>query len=476
MTYNEIQKTGRLWLCAGMLAIKLIYILTTSLMLPDINLLWPYDKNICLDNIVFELIPFLAAVLIYVYLYRRGNMYSYFTSVFFIIFFIPVNSSLSLSSYEPDYFILSNLFSILLLLILGNIAAEDQSKNPQACVSGEQITENLLFSNPVYVWIFRGAMILVCILTLYYVYKYNGINFAILTSQMYSVRSDYAEYAVSIQGTTASYLTLIITGAGRWFLPVYLYFALTRKNAADTIICLFTIVANYTVEMQKSSLFIILVVLFVVRLKQTRKLHLAGEKWVGFFVILLAASCAEYAVTKDSVIYQVIIRRLMYVPNYMTHTYYAFFKNNQKIWFTQDAFIIQWFMRAVLKRPYEGSTVQVISANCFSGLLPSPNTGIFAEAYAQMGIAGVFVFPIINGLVIRWIGESSRTFGEGIPLVVLSRMGFTFINNFTLASSILIGVCIFVFTANVIGKMSAKAFSTAAHQNEEIIWQTNLYR
>lgn len=58
-------------------------------------------------------------------------------------------------------------------------------------------------------------------------------------------------------------------------------------------------------------------------------------------------------------------------------------------------------VRMVYPGSYEHGAVTVISENCFPGI-PSPNTGLFAEAFLQMGYWGIIVFPAIYAYILKY--------------------------------------------------------------------------
>lgn len=446
MSRNKMKKLDGFLLWIKMLIIKMLYIWLIIKLLPERNLLWSYDKKIVLSNIIIELFPFVIGSIVYVKTFKSNNIYTFFSTIFFILFFIPVNSGLTISNNDLDYYFLINLFSIIMFILIGILVR----KNKEGIDINKYSVGASLFKKRKYVWVIRIIMIIICILTLVYVYMYNGLDLSTIFSDMYSTRAAYADYAVKIQGTMISYLTLIITRISGWLLPIYLYYAILNRKIIDVCLCIFTFIATYSVEMQKTTLFIIFVVIFVLILYKKNKISKVSEIVMYGFIGLYLIAMIEYFLNGNSVIFTVFIRRVTYVPNYLTHIYYQFFKYNEKLWFTQDVFFIRAIMSKILVRPYVGSTVEVISKNCFGGRLASPNTGIFAEAYAQMGILGVFIFPFIYIIIIKKMKESSEIFGIGVSIIVLTKLCFSFLNGFMLTSSNLIGILMFIAIAYII--------------------------
>jgi len=290
----------------------------------------------------------------------------------------------------------------------------------------------------------RFFTVLVCVISLIRTYMYNGLNLSFVFSDMYSVRADYASYYASTTGSLTAYVLLIVTNLGSWFLPIYLYYAIVNKKLLDVLLSILSIIAVFTIEMMKAQLLIIPIVLYFAFLKMKDNLHGVIEKVTKGLILIIIASLVEYKVRGESWLFSVVIRRLMYVPTYMINIHYGYFRLHDKILFTNDAFFIQYIGRLLFGQRYPYTAVKVISDNCFRGLLPSPNTGMFAEAYAQLGVAGIFVFPFI----ILWIGnlirKYSQSYGDGAVLVALTYLSIRLISVYILTSSTMIGIIEFV--------------------------------
>lgn len=437
-----------LWL----VIVKVLYIWLVIVALPEVNMRWSFDKNINLENICFEIIPFLVGVYTFMRGFYKSNAYTFMSTLVFITLFIPANSGLVLSSNDADYYFLTNAFFILLIAILSNIARKSVSS-----VNAERTLQyDVISSSKRFIWTIRILMIFISLVTIGYVYKYNGLNFLVMFSEMYETRAEYAAYAVEIQGGLVSYATLIITKTASWMLPLYLYYALKTKSPIDIVISLFTIVANFTMEMQKSFLFLPITAAVIVFYEGRNKLNSISSVFIKGFVLLLSVSVVEFYLFGESQLFIQVIKRITYVPTYLFKVYFDFYKVNPKILFTDDCFVVQWIMRLFLGRPYTGSSVSVISEHCFNGWLTSPNTGIFAEAYAQLGVIGIFVFPWLYAYITKKTIDKASIYGSGAVLVVLVKLAFVFLNNFVLATANVIGLLMFFILAFLVRVLIGK--------------------
>lgn len=431
-----------------LVVIKILYEVCICIMLPERYLLWSFEKNINWDYLVWELPIFLLISLYYCQRYDDISSYSYITTLLFLFYFIPTNSALVLSGVDAGYYALSNLFAGLLIIVFASSAQKEKRLTEEAlCSYGideEELFIDNVLSSPKLWWVAKLFCILVCALTIVNVYLYNGLNFAGIFNEMYSVRAQYASHASDITGSLSSYLTLIITGLGGWFLPLYLYFSIKKGSILDIILSIFTIVANFTIEMQKSSLMIVLIVFGIIWLEKRNKLSTISDTVIKAFLLMLLLALIEFIIRGDSFLFTVFIRRMLYIPAYMNQKYYDFFSINKKIFFTQDAFLIQNILQKLFGRAYTQSSVAVISMECFGGQLPSPNTGLFAEAYSQMGIFGLLVFPFLYRYITKKVIKLSSVYGRGATYIVGFRFVLVMTSVFVLTSSTFIGILLFI--------------------------------
>ena len=425
------------------LLLKILYELSVQLLLSERYLLWSFNKEINWQNIIFELVFFVIGALIYIVHFDGKSSYCFFLTLLFVLYYIPTNSTMVLSNVSWNYYLMTNVFALLFMYAMGRMMSHEQKKKRNVNIVDESEDAHSIIDEPAFWWAVRLVMIFVCIVTIIYVYSYNGLNLSIIFSSMYSTRAEYARYAEGITGSLLSYITLIATRLATWFLPLYLFFSLTKRKIIDVVFCVFTFVAQYTVEMQKSTLMIIGVVILIAIIEKKKEFRKSSLTMLYVFVGMFASIFVEYFITKQSLIFNVFVRRVFYIPAYMTQSYYEFFKSNPKLLFTQDCFFVQNILQRIMGRAYSSSAVSVISKNCFNGELASPNTGLFAEAFAQIGVVGIAVFPIIYCYITRFMKSVASFYGKGATYVVMLRLVLTLVSVFALTSSTFIGVILF---------------------------------
>lgn len=423
-----------------LILIKVLYMLSISLMLPDKYELWSYNKNVDWFYFVIELLVLIAVYILAFRHFDWDSMYALVILIIFVMAYIPANSGLSLSGQDVLYYVCVNIYFALLFAVLDSLEKHLQDEDEYNTFEEQSI----LFDNRKLL-LLRIFMLVICGITIYFVYQYNGLNFNILNSVMYDTRANYAEYIASRQGTFISYFALILMGITTWMLPLYLYLSLYYGKALDIIIALFTFLALYLMEMQKSTLMVIPLVLLI--LLCTKKKNRKGICFyvLNFFVLLFVAIFVEYFIRKGtSSIFNFLIPRMFYMPTYLSKIYYDYFSVNHKMWFTQDVFIVSNILSRLIGRFGSDSIVGTISNSFFKGLIPSPNTGFFAEAFAQVGYFGIVIFPLILGALTKLIYKTSKWYGEGVELTLGARWALLLLNTQVLTSTRMVSILMFV--------------------------------
>lgn len=422
-----------------MIILKALYIYVVSLLLPWKWELWSFDKNINYNNIYIEAIPFLIVLCVYLAFYRRNTCLSFLSTLLFIMYFIPNNSCLTLSSYDLDYYFLNTVYSLFVFVMIGVYGRRENSDE-----SAYEIDQNYIWNNKRLLRIMSVASLVVCVICIVYVYLYNGLNFAFLFSDMYTTRAEFADFYASHTNSVVSYAILVVTAVFTWILPLCLYYALRAKKIGFTILCIFTYIALYTVQQTKSTLFMLALIFFISFISGSERLERISEIFIGSFILVFIVCILEKHIYGHSIVFTMFLRRLLYLPQYLVHTYYEFFSTHAKLWFTQDVFLIQNFTRALFGSAYPQSAISTISSVCYGGGIPSPNTGMFAEAYAQLGDAGIFVFPVILAFIGKKLNDYSSWYGKGAAMIIMAKYSLVCVSIQLLVSSTFVGFVFFI--------------------------------
>lgn len=428
----------------AMLVLKLLYMASITLLLPSEWLIFDFDRDINWDYLFIEMIPFSLATYFYCSRYRSNSDYSFISTLVFIMAFIPANSVLSLCGYNLVYYLLLNVYFIILFVVFSSLSKGEIREEKQSYFNSKR-----LFQNKRKLWIIRIVMFTLCGAMILYTYLYNGMNFSVIFSSMYDTRAEYATHVADMEDSLFSYILLLFNGAIYWLLPIYLYYSIAYKKRFDILLSVFTFFCMYLLEMQKSTLMLIVVIVVLAFLMNKKRQHLLCDFVIAGFVCLFVAVLGEYLIRKDSFVFSFVIDRMFYMPAYLTEKYYAFFSQNTKFWLTRDAFLVEEILGRLFNTGYSRGAVHLISTSVFQGRVPSPNTGMFAEAYLQLGALGAFVFPLLIGGCANFLRKSAQWYGYGATIIIFARLALSILNTQLLTSGRVIGIIMFIMITYV---------------------------
>lgn len=430
--------------------IKLAYITLNVLMLPETWISYDFDRNIDLSKIFYELLFLFLTIIPYCYYFRKDHSLTFISTLLFCLYIIPSNCTMTLSGYDFIYYFSLNLFNILLLYFLGKEANKSNSyisysrNNQFNFINSPRLQKNI-----------RIFSIFTCIGVILYVYFFRGsLSLSgIFNDDIYDRRAIVADLYLQNTDGLIAYLMTFWSAFYSSMLIIGLYISLRNNRKIDVLLCLFTYLVLFSFNTQKTVLFKPIIAIFIYYIVKTNRIKNANMLFLLGYSSLLIFSFVEYYLKQESIVYSVIIRRIDYMPQYLSHAYYEFFSNNNKIWLTRDFFQLEKIVRFFYQGSYDHGAVAIISNNCFPGV-PSPNTGLFAEAYAQLGYWGIFIFPPIIAKLLSLLNKNSQFYGVGAAHVLMASLLISIINIQILATRGILIFVVFILITWVLKKSS----------------------
>lgn len=315
-----------------------------------------------------------------------------------------------LSDYDISFFISNQIFFILmhlgLCILVKNHYREDN---------------DIQFSNTDFINKLTKVLFIV---TIVFTYSLGAISLDRFALGMYENRIVFTNTIFEAQGSLLSYFYMLYRTSYSLIFSICLYFSILHNHFINIVLCVISAIALFMLEMQKGTLFIIFVIVFMAYLEKSGNSKYLVEVCIIGFVIMISSSIIEKFLFGHSFIFTIIIRRILYMPVYLNYIYYDFFSNNGYIWLTKDVFLLQNIINVFYNSISGGSMGSLITQRVFSGFIPSPNNGLFSEAVAQCGIIGIFTFPFLYCCILKFIIKNSRVLGVGC-LYALAFMVFT---------------------------------------------------
>ena len=372
------------------LVIRYLYLILTIFIL---NNIWyvghgSYGISFNIWKDILATIVFIAISYVHFKLNSSDTLMELVLHIVYNIWYIPISCSFAINNASFGYFVQSQLYFVFIVLLFGlfgekktNFIAENNYKSQKQTAEIKLDKKIELFC------------IIICLLTIAYKFFYNGFSFSLAldAEHVYSNRAIYHAFTQSISGRPIAYLITILTNLASVVIPFYLFVSLLRKRIAPSIISVLAAICAYSISYQKATLMFVAVIIVLYFFRNVKLIIRNFKEITSLSLLLLLFICLiEYIIFKESSIYIFLVRRIMYYPAWLNNIYYDFFSETQKVFWTDNAFLLQ----NILPQIHVESPLTMINNFYFAGKVPSPNTGMFAEAYMHLGSLGIVVYPI----------------------------------------------------------------------------------
>lgn len=385
-----------------------------------------YGIDFDISKEIIASIVFIAISLIYVHREGKSTFQDALLHVIMVLYYIPMNASYSINNLPTEFFVLTNCYCIILILIL----SKSRKPHNEAGFLLDESREKQISSDAIDIFdsmFLRIFCFVICTSFIIYKLSYNGLFFSLSigTEYVYDTRNAYVEYRSAIAGSFISYIISAFTSLSGIVAPVYFYISLVKTRVFPVLISLLCILSQYSISSGKGSLFFLAIVVFVYWMQ--KRDYIQSFKSIfnfGMIIVLLLSWLAWFCIKSDA-FFMVIIRREMYFPSWISSMYYDFFSGNPKLLFGDSVFLLQ----KMLPNPYGRSTVlELINSEYFWGHMPHPNTGLFAEAYMHLGAIGIAIFPLLICLMVNLMDRAFIHYGDSFCVLLGIKTGLTITN------------------------------------------------
>lgn len=341
--------------------------------------------------------------------------------ILFVMYYIPLNCAFSLNNRSFVFFFLSHLYFALVIVCVFFLSRflegrldhlRPGSIPPKRSLLGDPGLNRLFF--------------VLCCLFILYKLCYNGLSFSVSidSSDVYENRSEYQSFLDAISGTSFAYVISLLSKVISYAAPFYLLSSLMRKKYLGAGVALLTILSSYAISSGKSTLFFIAIALCVYALSKWKLCRHFNRIFDLGILALLGVCLAEHFLLQSDRIFTVILRRQMYLPAWLNTMYYDYFMTNGAVWWSQNTFVLQ----SLIPDVYDTSPLTIISNVYFQGQVPSPNTGMMAEAVMHAGLLGIFLYPPALALLSVLSGKILKQYGPAAQLLVAAKLALSLIN------------------------------------------------
>lgn len=245
--------------------------------------------------------------------------------------------------------------------------------------------------------------------------KYTHFRINLNLSKVYELRAEAGSY--NLTG-----LLVYVHSWSRNLNAILLAYYIRKKNLIWAIYCLFIQILNFGIDGSKTTLFLVICVLFV-NLMPPVDFQKMNQLFTYGFTGLAGLSVISYTLFDNIWLCSLFIRRMLYVPVQLAVNYVDFFTTNTPDYFRQSV-----LRRLGVNSPYP--RIPYMIGNVYFHQSIGANNGLISDAITNLGIVGVVLFPLLLAYTLKIMDLSSRGLDSRLYLVISIYISFTLINSF----------------------------------------------
>lgn len=352
----------------------LFFIITYKIFIDIIYCLWiaksySYIGMTCsinLGKICCILIVFLLTAPLMLKHCKMRKSSDFIMFFFDFMYFIPGLSYISFKECSAMYIMYYCAFYFLLIFV-------------NECLPSNKKT--LTFSKT----IAKLVILVLVLLTCFYVIRLNGFNIKLDLNGVYETRAQYANMNVP---TLFVYLKNPMAN----ILPILVYVCLKKKKYIVGLLFALIQLALYSLGANKINLFFLLIAIAMAMIEIRGKI-LVVAFW-GLMIVSIALCCIKEH-PMDGIVTDMLIRRMMILPNYLSLEYFNYFQENELLFFRTTLFDFVGSANI-----YDKDISYIIGEVLGTG--GNMNNGLAGDAYANLGIGALLIYPVLF-FVLFWL-------------------------------------------------------------------------
>lgn len=216
-------------------------------------------------------------------------------------------------------------------------------------------------------------------------------------------------------------------------IPIFAMYFLYCRNYSMAVFYILTQLINFCIDGSKGTFFIILVsfaVYFLIGKVKDYRNYFPGILALGGI-----AGLCQYKFTGSYTIVSLFYRRMMFVPNYLNACYFDYFSKNESDYFRTSFSIFG-------QSPYTSISKIIGETYLYDGI--SCNNGLFSDAFANLGFAGMVVMPILNVLILKLLDGATVGLPEKIYVVSAVEVALLLISSFFFTNMLSHGIALMI--------------------------------
>lgn len=373
-----------------------------------VNKYYSYMGFVLDFNMYKYIISILWFIMLFMALPKNNNKpSSIFLHIHFIVMIIPMLTTYAFANESNVFLALSCVCFILECIIL-KVAPNIKLRKIK---NSNIILYSILIINTFFVY---GMMI-----------KANGIPTltALNLNKVYEIRP-FVKYPFL--------MAYLVPWQGKIINPFLITISYLKKNRKMLGFSLFLQLILYLITAHKT--FILMPIAIIIVIKMMERNNFIGTSSLFAPIGILFVYGIHKLIDSAMILPSLIIRRFLFLPSQIKFFYYDFFSKNELLYFSEG--VIGKLIGT--KSPYSIKTVNMMGYIYLNNIETNVNTGYLADAYANIGVFGMFVFSILFSLILLLIDSLSKKIGKEM-VIGLSLASVLALNDSALLTTMLTG-------------------------------------
>ena len=333
-------------------------------------------------------------------IYYQRNLSSYVAFFLILVSLIPISTMIMANQdYELLYLVLVYLYWFILLYLI--------------CYFPSINLDVLIRTRSEIIYILTAIILSISVIYLSWTNTGFRFLFNILDSSLiYDLRVEAREYS------SIPFLGYLIH-AGDNILPLLMVYLLCRGKYVFGSIIAFVVLLNFGITASKQIIFLLIIGLFAyffIRKYAIQRIFLLG------IILITSISILEFYVFDSAISSMFSTYRIFFIPAKYQYIYYDFFTLYEPDFFRQS--ILGLFFDS----PYERSLHMILADFHNNDYYARANTGLFADAFMNLGYLGVFVFPFLIAIVLKILDGASQNLYPSVLFFLAICFGFLLLN------------------------------------------------
>lgn len=339
---------------------------------------------------------FLIFIPLIVPIYKKRNLSANIMLFLVCVSFIPTTSIIIFMPVANKFIILTFLYWLMLFGLYQYLPSVKLPKQTPSNIN----------------YLYSFCVVVLCAVVIYISGRYTNFRLHFHLLDVYGIRLEAREFGIPI------WLTYLCSAAAT-LLPIMLVYYLSCKRYFLVIFLAFIIFLNFSIAGNKSVLFFSFCCFFGYLFYTYKRMRLFC--WV--MILICVVSICETYIFKSSIASRLFINRLLYTPAELNIYYYDFFSTHELDYFRQGI-----LRRLGMESSYSTDISFLIGEVYFGRPEMRANNGLFADAYSNLGVLGVFVLPPILIFILKLLDACSRGLDEKLIIMPAITIGLSIVS------------------------------------------------